>query len=154
FGSGTFIGRDMLRVYFPLYQYWVQCIRDGRFPAWYPFDGLGQPYVGLVVSGAFHPIHLIWLFLSPALAMKTSVLVCFPVALCGVFCLARSLSIERYPAAFAAVTYSFSGYMVCITNNLAYLLAAATVPWVLWAVDRVLKGPTVWRAVQAAAFVA
>jgi len=154
FSGRTFIGRDMLRVYFPLYRYWAERVRNGGFPEWYPFDGLGQPFVGAVVSGAFHPIHLIWLLAPPALAMNISVLVCFPVSLCGVFYLSRSLSIGRYAAAFAAITYAFSGYAICITNNFAYLLAVATVPWVLWAVDRVLTGPSIWRVGQASAFLA
>src|SRR5439155_24100368 len=49
------------------------------------------------------------------------------------------------------IAYAFSGYLVAITNNLLYLMAAATFPCALWAVDRLFSAPSVLRLTGAAA---
>ena len=51
----------MLRVYYPLRQYWAERVSHLEFPFWYPYDGLGQSFVGMVVSGALHPTNLLYL---------------------------------------------------------------------------------------------
>src|SRR5205814_461879 len=42
--------------------------------------------------------------------------------------------------------YAFCGYSIGLSNNLLYLMAAATLPWALWSADRLLDAPTVARA--------
>ncbi|MFY0576408.1 hypothetical protein ACN28S_20465 [Cystobacter fuscus] len=53
-------------------------------------------------------------------------------------------------ALLAAMSYTFSGYLVSITNNTLYLLAAVTVPWVFWALEGFLRAPTVGRGLGVA----
>ncbi|HYO72313.1 MAG TPA: hypothetical protein VEU33_40200, partial [Archangium sp.] len=48
----VFIARDILRVYYPLKQYWAERVSQLQFPGWYPYDGMGQPYTGMLISGA------------------------------------------------------------------------------------------------------
>src|SRR5439155_6620967 len=54
----------------------------------------------------------------------------------------------------AGVLYAFGGYLVSITNNLAYLMAAATFPAALWASDRFFAAPALHRAGLAACLLA
>ncbi|OJH41550.1 YfhO family protein [Cystobacter ferrugineus] len=151
FSAEVFFLRDIQRVYLPLRDYWRERVLGGGFPQWYPFDGLGQPYVGMVISGAFHPAQLLSLVLPGAQGLKWNILLCFPVAFLGMNALARRLGLGARPALLAAVLYTFSGYLVGITNNPLYLMAAATVPWVLWALEGFLATPTAWRLLGAAA---
>src|SRR6516165_7405859 len=129
FGGGIFVARDILRVYYPLHQYWAARVSRGQFPAWYPYDGLGQSFPGMVISGVFHPANLLYLVLPLGTALAVNVLVCFPAAFVGTYALARRVVVERASATIAAVVFAFGGYLVGITNNLLYLMAAATVPW-------------------------
>ena len=149
FSSEVFFLRDLQQVYLPLRDYWRERVLSGGFPQWYPFDGLGQPYVGMVISGAFHPAQLLSLVLPGVQALKWNILLCFPLAFLGMNCLARRLGWEPLPALLTAVHYTFSGYLVGITNNPLYLTAAATLPWVLWSLEGFLSGPTVWRGLGA-----
>ena len=150
FSADVFFLRDLQQVYLPLREYWKERVLAGSFPEWYPFDALGEPYVGMVISGAFHPSHLLSLVMPGPQALKASVLLCFPVAFLGMDRLARRLGLEAAPALLAAVLYTFSGYLVGITNNPLYLTAAATVPWVLWALEGLLAQPTPGRALGTA----
>lgn len=146
-----FISRDMQRVYYPLRQFWVEQVLGGRFPLWYPYDGLGQPFVGMVISGAFHPSNLLYLVLPIEAALKLNVVVCFPLAFAGAFLLARRWTASLPAAVVAGLVFAFNGYMVSITNNLLYLMAAAQVPWALWAADHYFARGGPLRGLAAAA---
>ena len=80
FGGGIFVARDILRVYYPLHQYWAARVSRGQFPSWYPYDGLGQPFPGMVISAVFHPANLLYLVLPLGWALTVNVLACFPAA--------------------------------------------------------------------------
>src|SRR5690348_9143586 len=68
FTDSVFLERDMFRVYLPVKHYWAQRVLHGQFPDWYPFDGLGQPLVGMMVSGALHPLNVLYLLFPLATA--------------------------------------------------------------------------------------
>ncbi|ATB40262.1 hypothetical protein CYFUS_005710 [Cystobacter fuscus] len=150
FSANVFFLRDVQQVYVPLWEYWRERVLGGEFPQWYPFDGLGQPYVGMVVSGAFHPAQVLSLVLPGAQGLKWLMLLCFPVAFLGMSALGRRLGWGLGAALLAAMSYTFSGYLVSITNNTLYLLAAVTVPWVFWALEGFLRAPTVGRGLGVA----
>jgi hypothetical protein len=142
FTDKLFLARDVFRVSLPLNHYWATRVASGEFPDWYPFDGLGQPFVGMVISGAFHPSKLLYLVLPLGTAMKVNILACYPLAFLGVLLLARRLGLGGAAALVPALTYSLSGYLLGISNNVLYLMAAATLPWAFWAVDRFVASPT------------
>lgn len=147
-------GRDTFRVYLPLAKYWAQRVGQGELPEWYPYDALGQPFVGMMLSAAFHPGKLLYLVLPLQHALSVNTLVCYPLAAAGTFALARLFGVNRPGSLFAAVTFAFSGYLVGISNSLSYLQAMATMPWVLWAAERLFRAPTVGRAALTAALLA
>lgn len=154
FTDGIFNARDLQRVYYPLKEYWAARIRAGALPEWYPYDGLGQSFVGMVISAPFHPLNALGLVLGLEAAVTASVVLSFLAAWLGVFALARRFVTTDGPAVFAAIAFAFSGYLVGITNNLLYLVGAATVPWALWAFDRLFEAPSPGRVAPAAALLA
>jgi Bacterial membrane protein YfhO len=145
-GGEVFFARDMLLVYYPLRAYWAQRLLSGSFPDWYPYDGLGQPFVGMAISAVFHPLNLLYLVLPLKAALNLNVLLCFPAAFGGVYRLARRFGATVPPAVLGGLLFAFSGSLVSCTNNLLYLMAAATVPWALWSADRFLERPCWPRA--------
>jgi hypothetical protein len=150
FSDEIFISRDILRVYYPLKKYWVDRVSQGQFPDWYPFDGLGQPYAGMLISGAYHPANLFYLVLSLGGALKLITLLSYMAALGGTYRFARLWGMVRGAALLSGLTYALCGYMVGISNNLLYLMAASTFPWALWGAERFLRQPSVARAAAAA----
>jgi len=142
----VFLARDMLLVSYPLRSYWAQRLLSGSFPDWYPYDGLGQPFVGMVISAALHPLNLVYLLFPLKAALNLNVLLCFPAAFSGVYRLALRFGASVPPAVLGGLLFAFSGSLVSSTNNLPYLMAAATVPWALWGADRFLEHPSWPRA--------
>ncbi|HLL85632.1 MAG TPA: hypothetical protein VK420_23370, partial [Longimicrobium sp.] len=151
FSNEIFIARDIQRIYYPLKHYWARRVLEGDFPAWFPYDGLGESYPGVLQAGTFHPFNLLYLGLPLGWALKLNLLLGFPLALSGVFLLARGWGLSRGGAALAATVYAFGGYLVSLTWTLPGLLSAASLPLALWAADRFLAAPSVLRAVCAAA---
>jgi hypothetical protein len=102
-GGGILIGRDMLRVYYPLRAYWAARVAGGEFPRWFPYDGLGEPFPGMLVAGAFHPLNLLCLALPLGAAMTVNVLVCLPLSFLGAWALARRFALAASSAMLAGV---------------------------------------------------
>ncbi|AKJ02531.1 membrane protein YfhO [Archangium gephyra] len=150
FSGKIFASRDILRVYYPLKQYWAERVSQFQFPDWYPYNALGQPYPGMLISGAFHPANLLYLLLPLGPALKLITLLSYMAALGGTYRFARLWGQGRGAALFAGFTYALSGYMVGISNNLLYLMAASTFPWALWGAERFLRAPSAGRAATAA----
>jgi hypothetical protein len=146
FTQETFVSRDIQLVYQPLRHYWASRLFRGEFPEWYPYDGLGQPFAGMLVSHAFHPTHLLSLVLPVEQAIELTIFLSFVAAMSGTVALCRQLSASRAAAVLGGVLFAFSGYLVTITNNLPYLLASSTAPWALWAALRFVVAPTLLRA--------
>ena len=149
FTAETFVSRDIQLVYQPLRHYWAERVSRGEFPEWFPYDGLGQPFAGMLVSHAFHPSNLLSLVLSVEQSIELSILLSFPAAMVGIVALCRRLGTSQAAAALAGVLYAFSGYLVTITNNLPYLLASSALPWALWAAVRYFSRPSLLRAAMA-----
>ncbi|TSC33590.1 YfhO family protein [Corallococcus sp. Z5C101001] len=142
FSSDVFLAGDTLRAFYPMRAYWASRVSRGEFPDWFPYDGFGQSFPAIFISGVFHPTTLLHLVLPLGVAVKLTVLLCFPVAFLGTAALLREWGVPRAGALFGALTFTFSGYLVCITNNPTYLLPASTVPAALWGVLRFVRRPT------------
>ncbi|MBN8226219.1 YfhO family protein [Corallococcus macrosporus] len=143
--SGVFLGGDALRVFLPMRAYWASRVSALEFPDWLPYDGLGQSFPGIFITGTFHPLMWPHLVLPLGLAAKVALLGCFLLALGGTYALVRAWDVPRAGALFAGVTFAFCGYLVCITNNPTYLQAASTLPGVLWLALRFLRQPDLAR---------
>ncbi len=144
-----FVGRDTFRVYYPLRKILAERLSAGEFPEWNPYSNFGEPFVPELFSSVFHPSTLLYLLMPLTPALAVNVLLCFPLAVTGTFLCARLLKLGRLPSLFAGVTFAFSGYLVGITNNLSYLIAAASMPLVLWAAEVSLRRATAGRVTLA-----
>jgi hypothetical protein len=77
------------------------------------------------------------------------ILLSYVAALGGTHLFARLWSLGRGAALLAGITYALGGYMVGLTSNLLYLMAAAAFPWALWGAERFLRQPSASRAAAA-----
>jgi hypothetical protein len=124
----TFVGRDVQLVYVPLHEFWLA---HGPLAGWYPYDALGQSWLGMLISGALHPMQGLNWVLGAVQALKWTTLLCFPFAFAGAASLARRATQVPWAAEVAGAAYAFSGYLVSMTDNPLYLVGAATLPWAI-----------------------
>ncbi|MBX7114822.1 MAG: YfhO family protein [Myxococcaceae bacterium] len=133
FSTEAFSARDVQRSYYPLKMYWAERVSHLELPQWFPYDGMGQPYISALVSAALHPLNLLYLVLPLESALKWGLLLSYFAAALGVFGLARRLGLMQAGAFTAASLYAFSGYLISLSNNPHYVHAAAALPFVFWA---------------------
>jgi hypothetical protein len=126
FGGRTFVGRDVQLVYIPLREFFIA---HGPLAGWYPYDALGQSWLGMLISGALHPMQWLNWPLGAVQALKWTTLLSFPFAFAGAATLARRVSRAPGASEVAGAAYAFSGYLVSMTDNPLYLVGAATLPW-------------------------
>src|SRR5262249_11072156 len=95
-------------------------------------EALGEPFTALGISSPFHPLGVLALVLEPGAALKWMSLLALLGALGGTFLLCRAAGASELGALFGAASYGCSGYLVGMTSNQPYLLAATALPWAMW----------------------
>jgi len=136
------IRRDTFRLILPLRQFWLSEITSGRFPTWYPYDGLGQSFIGAAIASPLDPLNLIGLILPPAQALKWQTLLQYPIAAIGGMLLARRLRLSPAAQWLVGMTLLGAGYLFSLSDNYVYLHTAAALPWALWAAEGIVEEAT------------
>lgn len=127
---------------------------SGVLPLWNPYTFAGGPLLATIQPGALYPPNWLFAVLPPLAAMNLVVITTYHVALAGAYRFARSLALDRLPALSAAVIFAFGGFLIGHLEDTNYIAAAAWLPWILLALERLAKRVT-WRWIGlGAAFVA
>lgn len=133
FSSGVPFRRDTLLLYLPIRTFLHEQLLSMRLPQWFPYEGLGVPFIGQFVTATFHPESWLLLPLSPAMALKANILGAYLLALIGGYRFSRTFDVQRSAAACGGAALAFSGYALSMSDNLPFLVGLATLPWVGWA---------------------
>jgi len=139
FGDVVPFLRDDVLTYLPLRQYIHQRLAQGEFPAWYPYEALGVPLPGQLAVGLFHPATYLLCFMDYARAVKWNLLLALLLALVGAYRWARALFASRPAAVTAAFSFGFGGYALGTSSTLPYTMSFATLPWIGWALDGLVR---------------
>lgn len=140
------IKRDATMVFLPVKQYLIDRLRSGELPEWFPYDALGRSFIGVTVTGVFHPFTLLYFLLSTPDAFRASVLLSCLLAAGGAFGLGRHLGFSAAGALLTGFAFACSGYVVSMTENIVYLYSTCLIPLLLLAFDRALTGRLEWMA--------
>jgi hypothetical protein len=119
-------------------------LRQGMLPFWNPYIFAGMPLLATVYPGALYPPNWLFALLSPTWAMNLIVITTFHLALIGTYLFARSIKLSRLGAVVAAISFSLGGFMIAHIGHTSRIAAAAWLPWVLLAIER-LHQENKWR---------
>jgi hypothetical protein len=122
--------RDILDSTLPFGRYVGERLREGKLPQWFPYEGLGEPFIGQLNDNTFHPSSWLYAVLPLAAALRWQMLLGYLAAGFGQLLFARKLGMSFTASALAAVAFVFSGYALSLSNNLPYLWGLGTLPWV------------------------
>ncbi|GAC1596216.1 MAG: hypothetical protein NVS4B10_05100 [Myxococcales bacterium] len=136
--------RDILHTTLPLGSYLGARLRAGQLPQWFPFEGLGEPFIGQVNESAFHPATWLFAVFSGVNTLRLQMFLVFSAAAVGQLLLARRLGFSLCAAAVAGVLFAFSGYPISLSNLLPYLWGMASLPWVGLCAANVLTRERPW----------
>ena len=154
FAPGLVLGelpvfRDLLVLVLPLRHYTAEALWRGEIPLWSPEIFFGAPYLANYQSAVLYPPSL--LAGLGTIPFGLSLYLAFHVAIAGVGTsryLERVAGLPPLAAIFGGIVFAFGGFLFSLVSLTNQLAAAAWLPWVLLAAERL------WSAPRAAAFVA
>jgi hypothetical protein len=138
--------RDAFGFFLPLKQYMIERLSAGELPQWFPYEAFGRPFIGIPVTGVFHPFTLLYFMFSVPDGYRLSVLLSCLLAGLGSFALARTLEVSPFGSLLAGIAFSCSGFVVSLTENLTYLYSVCLLPLFCATLDRALIRGTAWVA--------
>jgi len=131
-----------------------QMIARGMLPLWNPYVFGGMPLLAASYPGALYPLNWVFAFLPPGAAMNVVVIATFHLALVGAYRFARAVGCNRLGALITGVVFTFGGFMVMSQGNTAKVTAAAWLPWVLLAIEKLYQTASWRRVTLGALFIA
>ena len=140
------VKRDATMTFLPVKQYMIDRLRSGELPEWFPYDALGRSFIGVAITGVFHPFTLLYFLFPVSDAFRVSVLLSCLLAAGGAFWLGRHLGLSAVGSLLAGFAFACSGYVVSMTENIVYLYSTCLIPLFLLALDRALQGQRAWTA--------
>jgi len=143
------IKRDAFLFFPPIKQYIVDRLASGHLPEWFPYEGLGRPFLSIPVTGMFHPFTALYAVLSPHDAYRTSVLLACLIGVSGMFWLGRTLGYSRIAAVGSALTFILSGYACSLTENIVYFYSFCLLPLFCGSLHRAFQEGGRWLVIGA-----
>ena len=143
------IKRDAFLFYLPIKQYMMERLAAGALPQWFPYEALGRPFIGVTVTGVFHPFTMLYFLFPVHDAYRASTLLSCLLAALGAFALGRMLTLSRTGALVASISFTLSGYLVSALVNIVYLYSLAVLPLFIAAAERTLRDGRAWAVAPA-----
>jgi membrane protein YfhO len=144
------IKRDAFRFHLPMKQYLVERLSSGELPQWFPYDALGRPFIGVAVTGLFHPFTALYFLLPVPDAYRAATLLSCLLAGIGAFLLGRVLRFSHMGALLSAIAFALSGYVASLTDNISYLYSICVLPLFCAALEKALAERAAWIVAPAA----
>ncbi len=140
FNGRVFLYNDAGQFHLPLRHFYANCLASGDDFTWFPYMFCGYYLHGEGQAGMYHPLHLaLYRWLPLDLAFNLELLLSYPALFSGVFLLLRRWDIPRDAALLGALIFTLSGFNVYHYINLNTLGVVAHLPWLLVAIDVVLR---------------
>ncbi len=137
-GQGLFWGTPVLQ-FVPWRTYAFEVVQQGHLPLWDPLLGMGAPLFANYQVALLYPPNVLLFLVGPIWGQGLLVALHLIWAGLGMYILARRLELGVLPGAIAGMAFSLSGYLVARSGFLSINAAAAWLPWVILAADRLLK---------------
>ena len=138
-------GNDATFVFLPHHLYIAKVLTEfGHLPGWDSTGFGGRPVIGNPQGGVFYPpVWIAWVFSSPATLGWLTVGHLLWGGI-GVFLLARSEGLSRWPATVAAGVFQASPYLLAqsFEGHYPHVWSACWFPWAFTACFQLRKGQT------------
>ena len=137
-GEVLYWGTPMLQ-FVPWHQFAIEVLKSGHLPLWNPLLGMGAPLLANYQSALLYPPNIILFFFGPAYGHGVLVTLHLIWAGIGMALLVRRLGLGSLSQLIAGLSYSLSGYLVARTWFISINHAAAWLPWIIFATDRLVE---------------
>jgi hypothetical protein len=145
---------DGWALHFPLKAAVWEAYRRGELPGWNPGIFLGTPLLASYRPGAFHPLVAALSPLRPFDAFQILVLLSLASAATLTYAYVRRLDGHPVGAWFAGLSFALGPYLVGHLGDTATVVAAPTLPLLMWAAEALFARPDARRVLGLAGAVA
>ncbi len=119
-------------------------IAQGEIPLWNPHLFAGIPFFAAGQHSALYPLSVIYYILP--LSAAYGWFIALNLWLAGLFMAGflRALGVNRRGAGLAGIVYQLSGFMIASAVFPMMVAAAVWLPLVLWMIENILRGRSLW----------
>ena len=143
----SFIKRDVLRYYYPVWHYGVECMKHGALPLWNPYNCYGVPFLADIQTCVFYPFQA-FLYL-PNFCWGFNFYILWHVVLAGFFtCIwMRECGASRGASFLSGLAFSLGGYVTSAISLTISLCSLVYFPLVLLCLRRAFRDKNFgWKA--------
>ncbi|MEE9513979.1 MAG: YfhO family protein [Anaerolineales bacterium] len=137
-GEVLYWGTPMLQ-FVPWHKFALEVLKTGHLPLWNPLLGMGAPLLANYQSALLYPPNLLLFLFGPEYGHGVLVTLHLIWAGIGMALLVRRLGLGRLSQVIAGLSYSLSGYLVARTWFISINHAAAWLPWIIYATERLFE---------------
>ncbi len=145
---------DARDIFLPWRYFVSECLRNGVFPAWDPYQQCGYPFFADPQSGVWYPVALL-----VALPARYSVYLfnaefIFTIAAggMGMFRLIKTFDLSEEAALLGAFCFSACGFYISNAEHLSWAISATWIVWLFWAYRKLLQSGRIGYAMLGALF--
>jgi len=150
-----YLADDLGDYHLPLRAFYASCLRDGAQFTWLPNLYCGFYLQGEGQLGMYHPLHYLLYKVFPlSCAFGLELILSYPFMLIGMFLFLRRLDAGRGAAMFGAMVFTFSGFNVLHHIHINAIAVISHIPWLMFAIDVLLRAPSSRRAAAAGVWIA
>jgi hypothetical protein len=129
-GQSALYVRDVSRFFVPNFTILHDAIRSGALPFWNARYNGGQPFAANPAYAALYPPQ--WLFSN----LQLEIVAHYLLAAIGMYVFLRSLRLRPLASLFGALSFSFGGMLLSLSNLVNVLFGVAWFPWLAFAARR------------------
>lgn len=137
-GEVFFWGLPSLQFY-PWREYAFDLLRQGQLPLWNPYNGAGAPLLANYQSGLLYPPNWLTFFLPLAWSMSLLAVAHLLLAGWGMWAFTGRLGLTPLGRGVSALVFALTGYLVGRLGTYPIIMAAAWLPWLMWAALGVMR---------------
>ena len=144
----TLYGSDVVTDFYYVFAYVGQSLREGRLPVWDPHTLAGFPLAAAMLAAAYYPFTWISALVPPQFFWPLAAVV--HLALAGLFTFAwlrKGLRTSVGAAFLGGLIFMLGGPGLNLLDagHVAYLMAYAWFPAVIWRTERLIEAPSLRR---------
>ncbi|OGY35991.1 MAG: hypothetical protein A3E36_02000 [Candidatus Andersenbacteria bacterium RIFCSPHIGHO2_12_FULL_45_11b] len=147
-GEYVYFLDDLKIIYYPIETAYAEFQHNWQLPLWANEFGFGQPLLGWGQLGFFTPLHLIMraLYIPPLALLQTSVVAYFLLGSIGMYAFLIRRNLHPTAATLGAIVFAYCGFSIGHLNHVNFYTSTMLLPWLLIAIDTLIKKPTMRRA--------
>jgi hypothetical protein len=137
----VFFERDISLYWYPQVATLTRTLRAGSWPVWDTYERYGMPLLADPGVQLFYPTTWLLLLLPPDAVYTIMVVAHCVLAGMGVLLLCRRWAGSWLAGAVAGVAFATSGPFLSLVTLYHHFVSAAWIPWVLLALEKLLREP-------------